>query len=92
MALDEISANRCLPVPSNKFIKNGRWRPVLRAPPRRGSRLPSPPVAMESRIAIALIAVALLCGAAPAVAQTKTQITVRRARPSLRSRCQPSRL
>jgi|TARA_B100000405_G_C16713647_1_gene420135 hypothetical protein len=47
---------------------------------------------MESRIAIALIAVALLCGAAPAVAQTKTQITVRRARPSLRSRCQPSRL
>ena len=62
------------------------------SPPRRGSRLPSPPVAMESRIAIALIAVALLCGAAPAVAQTKTQITVRRARPSLRSRCQPSRL
>jgi hypothetical protein len=40
---------------------------------------------MESRIAIALVAVALLCGAAPAVAQTKTQITVRRA-PRLHAR------
>ena len=50
MAQAEISANRCLPVPSNKFIKNGRWLPVLRAPPRREPTPPRPwPWRAESR-------------------------------------------
>ena len=62
-----------------------RWfLSLLRAPPSVEARLCSI-VNMESRIAIALVAVALLCGAAPAVAQTKTQITVRRA-PRLHAR------
>ena len=70
------------PSRENTKVKNGRWLLGTQfCALHRGveARLPSPPVAMESRIAIALIAVALLCGAAPAVAQTKTQITVRRA-------------